>query len=706
MPPFPWGYVLSVGRFEAFYTGKPYLLEERGSPKAFPSVEGAVHGKVPAKQAEEVVLLNLQPSHLPFLYFLHVTIAYHFQMRYTFNRNNLSEEDCPMKRFNRILAALLAALMLCGAWAAVAEMNVELNLDAQANPGSIELEIDPENGANGPDGGLALDDGLQLDGVDLPNSELEIGIEDNLLIDGAEAQGDGPVQSNDSNSDFEIKNGVLVKYTGDGGDVVIPNNVTVIGDDAFYGCEDLTSVTIPKSVEYISNGYDDSFYDLTSSESTVGAFAFCTNLEQVTIANGLTEIGDNSFFECNIHSILIPKSVTYIGEFAFWGNDMSEATILAKQISIDDCAFETNHYTYSSNPTFHIINGSNAIKWAKENHFNYDIIKDGLSEKTLELVSGKTHQLNVYNIGKKVSNVTWNSNDKTVATVNNGKVTAKKVGKCIISATLESGKTLKCNVTVYDPAEISDKTLTLNMGETYKLKVTGLLKRKVTWTSSNTSVATVKNGKITPKKAGKCTITATLSKEKYLAKKTLKCKLTVTDPAALSAEKLTISTIDYARIKLTGALKRKVTWSTSNAKVVKITKSSADYVSIKGLKKGSATITAKIEGGKTLKCAVTVVNPLSIKEDWDDDFDDLASWEVGVKFTNHSNKKIIYVTFDILQYNNRGDKLKSPYDYYYFNNDINPHSSYWDNYQVNDDTRSVKFKITEVTFADKTTWKP
>ena len=104
--------------------------------------------------------------------------------------------------------------------------------------------------------------------------------------------------------------------------------------------------------------------------------------------------------------------------------------------------------------------------------------------------------------------------------------------------------------------------------------------------------------------------------------------------------------------------------------------------------------------------SVTVVNPLTIKENWDDDFDDLAPWEVGVKFTNHSNKKIIYVTFDILQYNNRGDKLKSPYDYYYFNNDINPHSSYWDNYQVNDDTRSVKFKITEVTFADKTTWKP
>lgn len=59
-------------------------------------------------------------------------------------------------------------------------------------------------------------------------------------------------------------------------------------------------------------------------------------------------------------------------------------------------------------------------------------------------------------------------------------------------------------------------------------------------------------------------------------------------------------------------------------------------------------------------------------------------------------------------YNNRGDKLQSPYDYYYYyyNNDIDPHSSRYDNYTVNDDTRSVKFRVTEVTFVDKTTWRP
>ena len=52
----------------------------------------------------------------------------------------------------------------------------------------------------------------------------------------------------DSLGVFQIEDGVLVGYTGEGGDVVIPseingNKVTVIGEDVFYGCDSLRSVS-------------------------------------------------------------------------------------------------------------------------------------------------------------------------------------------------------------------------------------------------------------------------------------------------------------------------------------------------------------------------------------------------------------------------------------------------------------------------------
>ena len=102
--------------------------------------------------------------------------------------------------------------------------------------------------------------------------------------------------------DFFIEDGVLIRYKGQGGDVVIPNTVTCIGESAFQQCGKMTSVTIPNTVTSIGES----------------AFALCFGLKSITIPDSVTEIGDLAFYDCNgLTSVTIPDSVISLGNAAF-----------------------------------------------------------------------------------------------------------------------------------------------------------------------------------------------------------------------------------------------------------------------------------------------------------------------------------------------------------------------------------------------------
>lgn len=148
-------------------------------------------------------------------------------------------------------------------------------------------------------------------------------------------------------------------------------------------------------------------------------------------------------------------------------------------------------------------------------------------------------------------------------------------------------------------AKISAKTATLKAGATKTLKVTNAGVKK--WSSSKTSVATVKNGKVTALKKGTANITATLKTGKKLS-----CKVTVSsNPTVKVGGKKYSKSKTYPvkkgkklSVKITGkASSVKNVYKTSKKKVAKVvSKANAKTVKIKALKKGSAKITLKVNG--------------------------------------------------------------------------------------------------------------
>ena len=147
----------------------------------------------------------------------------------------------------------------------------------------------------------------------------------------------------------------------------IPNEVKVIGEDAFYNCTGLTSVTIPESVTAIGS---DAFSGCTGLEKFDGKFASSdhrclivndvlrffapSGLTEYSIPNEVKVIGEDAFYNCTgLTSITIPDGVTSIANRAFYGctglknlriEDGTKTLVLSTTSTLSpfsDCPLET-----------------------------------------------------------------------------------------------------------------------------------------------------------------------------------------------------------------------------------------------------------------------------------------------------------------------------------------------------------------------------
>ncbi len=119
---------------------------------------------------------------------------------------------------------------------------------------------------------------------------------------------------------YEVKNGevVIIDYTGEAEELTIPATidefpVTEIGSYAFSGCEELLSVTIPDTIDYLSEGM----------------FSGCSSLRSVSLPHTIESIDNVAFFGCaSLEEINLPTTITSIEIGAFYGcSSLSEITL-------------------------------------------------------------------------------------------------------------------------------------------------------------------------------------------------------------------------------------------------------------------------------------------------------------------------------------------------------------------------------------------
>lgn len=163
------------------------------------------------------------------------------------------------------------------------------------------------------------------------------------------AEAEAQLAEQEKLKDFEIENGVLKKYRGNGGSVVIPSEAVEIGYAAFYDCKSVTSVIFHSGVRRIADF----------------SFSGC-GLTSVLVPEGITMLEESTFSGCeNLKSVSLPKSLRVIGASAFSGC----GSLIDVQMQNNVSTIESSAFNFCTSLTNISIPGSvsSIHKWAFTN---------------------------------------------------------------------------------------------------------------------------------------------------------------------------------------------------------------------------------------------------------------------------------------------------------------------------------------------------
>ena len=379
--------------------------------------------------------------------------------------------------------------------------------------------------------------------------------------------------------------------------VVIKDGVTELGNYAFSGFSNLTSVSMPDSLTTLAwNGFSGcaKLASVTIPDSVTiipaGAFANCVSLTSITIPDGVTHIHNLAFSGCsNLKSVKIGSTVTQIDYGAF--SDCNDLTSITIPDSVE--IIEGSVFSYCNNLTsIKLGEGINSIGYgAFENCGIKTVYYNGTKAQRNSIVIDSNNEsledaLWHYNADKGTHTL------KTTTTKATTSANGKKVTKCAACGTVKSTKTIykissvKLSSTSYT-YNGSKKTPTVTVKDSKGNKLTNGEDYKITYSSSKrTSI-------------GRYSVKVTF-KGDYSGSKTLYFTIGPKNTSSVSAKLYGHDDVKVSWKKVTGASGYRVYYKKSTSDTWKYKTTTGTSIKLANLSDG-AKYNIKVSAYKNVK---------------------------------------------------------------------------------------------------------